>query len=528
MSRKRLAVWGATLFLLWTPVLWTAAECYLAFKWKNLRTSNRYVRALPMKNFCPDLDANGNPLPSEDGIVEKPVQAPKKPIMPDEGYGALFLALNAEDRATSAALKNAVVGIYDREGTLASSYAPGGGYGAVEGIVRLAETARAETPQAQAARQAIEALQRCLDKAEPATATFTLSGPGGDRVIEVCAYPAKDASGNLATAVVVFQDITGGLSLTERQNRMEPGASSRWVTSFFEYRKNVDAGPRWRSNNAGFRDDDIALPKPPNLFRIACVGGSTTEEGRINDLTYPNILQKLLNETFKGSPQMDVVNCGVVGLDSSGERKRTLDYMALSPDLVVEYNGVNDICHSMLARWRDETSPFAKFLRHSWVLDRFASRLFMPPRERIERTFEQVSIANLRAMHDVLARHGIAMAVCSFAAPAYGALRAEERDYFDWDFKTNWQGYYFSLADYCALVDTYNRLVKRFCEEQHVLYIPVAEELIGGADLFGDICHLRPKGIQRKAEIIAKHLEPYIHERLQTTATESSEKAPNS
>ena len=120
------------------------------------------------------------------------------------------------------------------------------------------------------------------------------------------------------------------------------------------------------------------------------------------------------------------------------------------------------------------------------------------------------------------------MAVCSFAAPAYGRLRVEEREYFDWDFKTNWQGYYFALADYCALVDTYNQLVKKFCEEEHILYLPVAEELIGGAELFGDICHLRPKGIQRKAEIIRRNLEPYLRSRIANPSkAKSPGKAPN-
>ena len=39
--------------------------------------------------------------------------------------------------------------------------------------------------------------------------------------------------------------------------------------------------------------------------------------------------------------------------------------------------------------------------------------------------------------------------------------------------------------------------------EAGILYIPVAEQLRGGAEIFGDICHLRNPGIEAKAAIIA-------------------------
>ncbi|HOT49734.1 MAG TPA: hypothetical protein PLI07_02075 [Candidatus Hydrogenedentes bacterium] len=41
------------------------------------------------------------------------------------------------------------------------------------------------------------------------------------------------------------------------------------------------------TNSAGFRDDEIVLPKPPGIYRILCIGGSTTFERVRNDLTYP-------------------------------------------------------------------------------------------------------------------------------------------------------------------------------------------------------------------------------------------------
>jgi hypothetical protein len=48
------------------------------------------------------------------------------------------------------------------------------------------------------------------------------------------------------------------------------------------------------TNSQGMRDAETVVPKPDGVVRIVCVGGSTTVEGPHNELTYPNILEKLL------------------------------------------------------------------------------------------------------------------------------------------------------------------------------------------------------------------------------------------
>jgi hypothetical protein len=44
------------------------------------------------------------------------------------------------------------------------------------------------------------------------------------------------------------------------------------------------------------------------------------------------------------------------------------------------------------------------------------------------------------------------------------------------------------------------------CQELNVRYIPMCEEFSGGIRYFGDICHTRPKGMERKASIVYEHL----------------------
>lgn len=99
-----------------------------------------------------------------------------------------------------------------------------------------------------------------------------------------------------------------------------------------------------RHNSLGYRGDEITVPKPKEVYRIAILGGSTTytEFVRDNKKTFPALLEKLLNQQSAGR-RIEVVNAGVPGystFESLGNLCfRVLD---LEPDLVIIHHGVND------------------------------------------------------------------------------------------------------------------------------------------------------------------------------------------
>ena len=89
-----------------------------------------------------------------------------------------------------------------------------------------------------------------------------------------------------------------------------------WSVPFFLYRKHVrrkdhvnvlGLTENFYSNNHGFRDADFPVEKGEDVFRIVCVGASTTEEGPTNDLTYPAILEATLNRHF-ATNRFEVIN----------------------------------------------------------------------------------------------------------------------------------------------------------------------------------------------------------------------------
>ncbi len=86
------------------------------------------------------------------------------------------------------------------------------------------------------------------------------------------------------------------------------------------------------------------MPKPPAVYRIACLGGSTTYGDGVDDwrLTYPALLQDSLRAW--GVSEVEVVNAGVPGY-SSYESVINLEFRVLDlhPDLVFFYEAINDV-----------------------------------------------------------------------------------------------------------------------------------------------------------------------------------------
>jgi lysophospholipase L1-like esterase len=97
-------------------------------------------------------------------------------------------------------------------------------------------------------------------------------------------------------------------------------------------------------NSLGYRGPEISRDKPPGVYRIAVLGGSTTY-GEFIDAdrdAFPAQLQDCLRR--KGFESVEAINAGVPGYNS-WESLVDLEFrvLDLEPDLVVVYYGVNDV-----------------------------------------------------------------------------------------------------------------------------------------------------------------------------------------
>ncbi len=270
------------------------------------------------------------------------------------------------------------------------------------------------------------------------------------------------------------------------------------------------------TNALGWRDREITLPKPPGVFRIVLIGGSTAVEGPHNDLTCAKYLERRFAAEF-GDGRVEVVNAGVDALTTYGSLARIDDYLALDPDMVVHYNFINDAASVVTAASEDDFPADApgtrvrRFLAGSLLARLAAPGLFHPGEGALARQTDRLVLGNLRGMADRCAKAGVRFAVATFARPDPGRLSARERAWL------NTQFMFFGLArvsyrQYAALTDLHNRLLKDWAARHGVVCVPVAEEFGGDRALFADTCHMRLDGIQRKAEIFFTHLAPLVPE----------------
>lgn len=287
-----------------------------------------------------------------------------------------------------------------------------------------------------------------------------------------------------------------------------------WEVPFFLYRKHVrrkdhvnvlGLTENFYSNNHGFRDADFPVEKEKGVFRIVCVGASTTEEGPTNDLTYPAILEAMLNRHFEDN-RFEVINCGISGMNSLKHRIRSADYLALDPDLILVYNAVNDICHDLFPIWLKDASPRQQQLRASAFINHYFNEQLLPDSDEMGILIEQNKMADLRFLADRAKRQNVPVALCSFAAPDIERLSGKEHRYYDYCTRKEWGGRYVVFTSYLRALGAYNNAIRKLCNQEELLYIPIAEKLRGGAELFGDICHLRNPGIEAKAKLIADFL----------------------
>lgn len=313
-------------------------------------------------------------------------------------------------------------------------------------------------------------------------------------------YPIKDPAGNVQQMAVFIRD-------------------SMWKVLWQEFQPNVDQNDFYvfHSNNLGFRGPDITLPKPPGIFRIVCIGGSTTAEGETGEMTYPAMLEKKLRRYLK-TDAVEVINGGIYGMNSEGEIRRLPDYIALQPDLIIHYNVVNDIRDRlpgwMAPRIARPLKSLQAMLRKSRFLYDHCNRCLVPSDAELTERIDTEIVGNLRTVMDAAQQAGIGVAVCSFASPDAPHLSAEDRRLFNARINTmNW-GRLVNIDNYRRIIGLYNRLVQRVCKEKGAIYVPVAEELRGGSLYFSDICHLFPVGRERKADILFNALKDYIAARL--------------
>ena len=176
------------------------------------------------------------------------------------------------------------------------------------------------------------------------------------------------------------------------------------------------------------------------------------------------------------------------------------------------YNAVNDICHDLFPMWIKDAPPLKKRLRESQFVNMWFNGRLMPDEAQMAADIRASKISNLRAIAEILRGAGVKVIFCTFAAPDPGALTRDERNYYEYYTRREWGGRYAGFASYLCALRVFNREIEALARELGAPCIPVAEEVTGGTAVFGDICHMKNRGIEKKARVIMRHLLPLLED----------------
>lgn len=282
----------------------------------------------------------------------------------------------------------------------------------------------------------------------------------------------------------------------------EPGTSARMVHEG----ENCDA----TINSFGFRGPE--LPGNRDGARIiACLGGSTTVLGNRNETTYPYRMGVELHT--RHGIDASVINCGISGLQSRhyvATAERLL--RATTPELVIEYNAVNDIILRIFSPARKRLPGWKHFLIRSTTMRLFLSDSFVLADEVLRQEIDTTITDNLLQLARYLRNKGSRLAVSSFLYPDPELMSWKQYLHFDQNIRFLWRTDVISYRRYCRAVDIYNRRIRQLSEEGKFLYIPLAESIQLSNNDFQDICHLDEGGVavmaKTMADLVANLIEP--------------------
>ena len=159
---------------------------------------------------------------------------------------------------------------------------------------------------------------------------------------------------------------SGPLGQTVSMSRSMGGSDSDRITNF---------------NQHGFRiAGEVVKPKPANEVRIFVLGGSTVIMGAPLSKTIPGVIETQLRSA--GLEQVRVYNFGVVGFVSGQQLSLLVHHLAaLEPDLVIAYDGGNDLYEP----WLYDPRPGYPFNFFAWEAE------IAPIRRLSTRTISDVS-----------------------------------------------------------------------------------------------------------------------------------------
>ena len=309
-------------------------------------------------------------------------------------------------------------------------------------------------------------------------------------------------------------------------------------------------------NNFGFRGPDISPHKPARVIRLAFLGASTTANGW--PWTYPEYVAHFLRQwarTNRLGVDFDVINAGLGGATSPMiDAIMRYEVAPLHPDIVVYYEGANDLHTELIVQVPDAVPPpasdpsvlrpfmsieYLPFERYSALLDRIYELLWRrggpsaepqkPPHtvtfdltqknpdiERDDLPFQlHRQIANLRDMADAARSVGAEFFLTSFVTLVHDGLRLDPERHRIILQGLNREYAPLTYAEIRQAVDFQNATYRKLAQTDHHPFLEIDRYFPQDPDFFADMVHFgTSEGFRLQAWIVAQMLAPYIRQAI--------------
>ena len=123
------------------------------------------------------------------------------------------------------------------------------------------------------------------------------------------------------------------------------------ISGIPDYANDSSATGEFRSNSMGFRSPEIGEKR---AFRVVVAGGSVVwgTGASSNEATFPGLMRKVLKQEY--GQDVEVINAGMGAYFSFAELTLVTHRLVyLDPDLVIFFNGYNDVFFSSQIRDED-------------------------------------------------------------------------------------------------------------------------------------------------------------------------------
>ena len=285
------------------------------------------------------------------------------------------------------------------------------------------------------------------------------------------------------------------------------------------------------TNSMGFAngpngDKEVSFDKPNYLYRINCIGASTTgnyiSEGEKN-YSYPLELEKLLNKTF--SKEVEVNNFGIGGYNSADILVRfILETIETKPDMIIIYHGHNDIRSYLTPDFKHDYShsrvnlgenywkfklgekipflplKFANFIMEKWFPTEVRNSLLdfitkgkmdlnIDPTEGLK-----VYRRNLEYIIEICKSRNINIILSTYAHFLHKGIRNSKLH-----------------LKFKEIISKENEIIRDLSRLHKLTIVDNAKLIPADEKYFVDSLHFTPKGMKLLAKNIADNLKSFIH-----------------